>query len=73
MIKAGVRCNDPVFINEHELMYNMKGEVPDEEYFMPLEGSEVTRSPGRRPSGGTAVGCHDLRNADELRGSKAHP
>jgi len=43
MIKSAVRCNDPVFINEHELMYNMKGEVPDEEYFHPLEGSEVAR------------------------------
>jgi pyruvate dehydrogenase E1 component beta subunit len=43
MLKSAVRCNDPVFINEHELMYNMKGEVPDGEYFHPLEGSEVTR------------------------------
>ncbi len=43
MIKSAVRCNDPVFINEHELMYNMKGEVPDGEYFHPLEGSEVAR------------------------------
>ena len=43
MLKSAVRCNDPVFINEHELMYNMKGEVPDEEFFHPLEGSEVTR------------------------------
>ncbi len=44
LLKSAVRCNDPVFINEHELMYNMKDEVPDEEYFHPLEGSEVTRS-----------------------------
>jgi pyruvate dehydrogenase E1 component beta subunit len=43
LLKSAVRCNDPVFINEHELMYNMKGEVPDEEYFLPLEGSEVAR------------------------------
>jgi len=43
LLKSAVRCNDPVFINEHELMYNMKGEVPDDEYFMPLEGSEVAR------------------------------
>lgn len=43
LIKSAVRCNDPVFINEHELMYNLKGEVPDEEYFHPLEGSEVAR------------------------------
>ena len=46
LLKSAVRCNDPVFINEHELMYNMKGEVPDGEYFHPLEGSEVVR-PGR--------------------------
>jgi len=44
LLKAAVRCNDPVYINEHELMYNMKGEVPDSEYFHPLEGSEVARS-----------------------------
>lgn len=43
LLKSAIRCEDPVFINEHELMYNMKGEVPDEEFFMPLEGSEVTR------------------------------
>jgi pyruvate dehydrogenase E1 component beta subunit len=43
LLKSAVRCEDPVYINEHELMYNMKGEVPDDEYFHPLEGSEVTR------------------------------
>ncbi len=43
LLKSAVRCNDPVFINEHELMYNLKGEVPDEEYFHPLEGSEIAR------------------------------
>lgn len=43
LLKSAVRCNDPVYINEHELMYNMKGEVPDEEFFHPLEGSEVAR------------------------------
>jgi pyruvate dehydrogenase E1 component beta subunit len=43
LIKSAVRCDDPVFVNEHELMYNLRGEVPDEEYFHPLEGSEVVR------------------------------
>ena len=46
LLKSAVRCDDPVYINEHELMYNMKGEVPDGEYFHPLEGSEVAR-PGK--------------------------
>lgn len=44
LLKSAIRCDDPVFINEHELMYNMKGEVPDGEYFHPLEGSEVARA-----------------------------
>ncbi|HHJ16290.1 MAG TPA: alpha-ketoacid dehydrogenase subunit beta [Gammaproteobacteria bacterium] len=43
LLKSAVRCNDPVYINEHELMYNMKGEVPDTEFFHPLEGSDVAR------------------------------
>ncbi|HHH45642.1 MAG TPA: alpha-ketoacid dehydrogenase subunit beta [Thiotrichales bacterium] len=43
LLKSAVRCDDPVFINEHELMYNLRGEVPDEEYFHPLEGSEIAR------------------------------
>ncbi len=43
LLKSAVRCDDPVFINEHERMYNLKGEVPDGEYFHPLVGSEVAR------------------------------
>jgi len=43
MLKSAIRCNDPVFINEHERMYGIRGEVPDAEYFHPLEGSEVSR------------------------------
>lgn len=44
LLKSAIRCEDPVFINEHELMYNMKGDVPDSEYFHPLVGSEVARA-----------------------------
>jgi len=43
LLKSAIRCNDPVFINEHERMYGLKGEVPDEEFFHPLEGSDVAR------------------------------
>ena len=43
LLKSAIRSDDPVFINEHELLYNMKGEVPDGEYLMPLEGSEIAR------------------------------
>ena len=44
MLKSAIRCNDPVVIIEHERMYNMKEEVPDEEFFRPLEGAEIVRS-----------------------------
>jgi pyruvate dehydrogenase E1 component beta subunit len=43
MLKSAVRCNDPVIIIEHERMYNMKEEIPDEEFFRPLEGAEIVK------------------------------
>ncbi|MDA8364429.1 MAG: alpha-ketoacid dehydrogenase subunit beta [Gammaproteobacteria bacterium] len=43
MLKSAVRCNDPVIFIEHERMYNMREEVPDTEYFRPLEGAEIVR------------------------------
>jgi pyruvate dehydrogenase E1 component beta subunit len=54
LLKSAIRCDDPVFIYEHERMYGLKGEVPDGEYFHPLEGSEVMR-PGRDV---TLFGCN---------------
>src|SRR5947207_4959793 len=48
MLKAAVRDPDPVLFIEHELLYNIRGEVPDEsvEYTVPLNRGEVKR-PGR--------------------------
>ncbi len=43
LLKSAVRCNDPVIIIEHERMYNMKENIPDEEFFRPLEGAEIVR------------------------------
>src|SRR3989344_5142912 len=37
MLKSAVRCNDPVIVIEHERMYNMKENIPDHEFFRPLE------------------------------------
>lgn len=49
LIKAAVRDDDPVIFLEHKLLYAKKGEVPDNEYIIPLgkgdikrEGSDVT-------------------------------
>jgi pyruvate dehydrogenase E1 component beta subunit len=43
MLKSAVRCDDPVIVLEHEAIYNLKGEVPDEEHFNSLEGARVVR------------------------------
>lgn len=70
LLKSAVRCNDPVFINEHELMYNMKGDVPDEEYFMPLEGSEVAREGTDVSLFGYNISVHWCLAAAEILASK---
>ncbi len=51
MFKSAVRDPDPVLFIEHELLYNVKGEVPDEgvEYTVPLNRGEVKRE-GRHVS-----------------------
>jgi pyruvate dehydrogenase E1 component beta subunit len=45
MLKSAIRDNDPILFVEHELLYSVKGEVPDlgEEYTVPLDRGEVKR------------------------------
>lgn len=66
LLKSAVRCNDPVFINEHELMYNMKGEVPDGEFFHPLEGSEIVRDGGDVTLFGYNISVHWCLQAADI-------
>ena len=40
---ATIRDNNPAIFIESELLYNLKGEVPDEEYTIPLGVAEVKR------------------------------
>ncbi len=49
LLKAAIRDNDPVIFMESEQMYGDKGEVPEEEYIIPIgqakivkEGSDIT-------------------------------
>jgi len=43
LLKSAIRDDNPVIFLENEVLYNYKGEVPDEEYFIPLGLSEVKR------------------------------
>lgn len=41
LLKAAIRNNNPVLFLENELEYNLKGEIPDEEYIVPIGKSRV--------------------------------
>ena len=43
LLKAAIRDDDPVIFMESELMYGMKGQVPEGEYLIPLGKAEVKR------------------------------
>ncbi len=48
LLKSAIRDNNPVIFLEHELLYNSKGEVPeDPEFLVPLGKAEVKR-PGEQ-------------------------
>jgi len=44
--KTSIRDEDPVLFFEHKLLYSMKGEVPKEEYLVPL-GKGIIRRKGK--------------------------
>jgi Pyruvate/2-oxoglutarate dehydrogenase complex, dehydrogenase (E1) component, eukaryotic type, beta subunit len=43
LLKSAIRDNDPVIFIENELLYGDIGEVPDEEYLIPLGKGDVKR------------------------------
>ncbi len=44
LLKASIRDNDPVIFMESELMYGDKGEVPAEEYIIPIGVADIKRA-----------------------------
>jgi pyruvate dehydrogenase E1 component beta subunit len=43
LLKSSIRDNDPVIFMESEVMYGDKGEVPTEEYLIPLGQADIKR------------------------------
>jgi pyruvate dehydrogenase E1 component beta subunit len=43
LLKAAIRDNNPVVFLEAEMMYGLKGEVPEGEYLQPLDKAEIAR------------------------------
>jgi len=44
LLKTAIRDNDPVIFMESEMMYGDKGEVPEEEYLIPIGVADIKRS-----------------------------
>ena len=44
LLKSAIRDDNPVIFIEHKLLYATQGEVPDEEYLIPLGQAEVKRA-----------------------------
>jgi pyruvate dehydrogenase E1 component beta subunit len=43
LLKSAIRDNNPVIFFEHVLLYNLQEDLPDKEYFLPLDKAEVVR------------------------------
>jgi pyruvate dehydrogenase E1 component beta subunit len=43
LLKSSIRDNDPVIFMESEVMYGEKGEVPEEEYIIPIGLADIKR------------------------------
>lgn len=43
LLKAAIRCDDPVIFIEHKLLYMNKGKVPEEEYIIPLGEADIKK------------------------------
>ena len=43
LLKAAIRDDNPVIVLEGEMLYNTKGEVPDEEYIVPIGQADLKR------------------------------
>jgi pyruvate dehydrogenase E1 component beta subunit len=43
LLKSSIRDNNPVVFIEGEMLYNMKGEVPEEDYVVPIGQADVKR------------------------------
>jgi pyruvate dehydrogenase E1 component beta subunit len=46
LLKAAIRCDDPVLFIEHATLYQSRGEVPDDDYTVPIGKSTIQR-PGK--------------------------
>jgi pyruvate dehydrogenase E1 component beta subunit len=79
LLKSAIRDDNPVIFMENEVLYNLKGEVPEEEYHIPLgladlkrQGDDVTLVAWSR-SCVTALAAADLLAKDGIEAEVVDP
>jgi pyruvate dehydrogenase E1 component beta subunit len=65
LLKSAIRDDDPVVFIEGEMLYNTKGEVPDEEYLTPIGVADV-----KRQGKDATIICHSKTVAPALNAAK---
>src|ERR1019366_5095483 len=65
LLKAAIRDDNPVIFIEGEMLYNMKGEVPEGDYVTPLGKADI-----KRPGKDVTIICHSKTVAPALNAAK---
>ncbi len=67
LTKEALKSKDPVIIFEHKRLYSMKGEVPEEEYYIPFGEADIKREGKDLTIVATSRMVHEaLKVAEEL-------
>lgn len=66
LMKAAIRDNNPVLFYEHKLLYNTKGEVPAEDYEIPLGQADIKREGSHITIVATAIMVNRALEAAEI-------
>jgi pyruvate dehydrogenase E1 component beta subunit len=73
LLKSAIRDDNPVIFFEGEMLYNLKGDVPDEEYLIPIGKAELKREGGHCSIITYGKSVHiALQTADQLAKQDVH-
>jgi len=65
LLKSAIRDDNPVIFIEGEMLYNLKGDVPDGEHLVPLGKADI-----KRPGSDVTIVCHSKTVAPALNAAK---
>lgn len=65
LLKTAIRDNNAVLFFEHKVLYDLKGEVPEEEYLIPLGQADIKREGSDVTIIATALQVHTALDAAE--------